>query len=61
MTLKQVKKDRFPYNYSHFIQRITFVFCILCIVTNKWIPVAKMNKPVSKETFIEALKVGVQL
>ena len=28
----------------------------MCIITNKWIPVTKKYKPVSKETFTEASK-----
>ena len=50
------EKGPLYYNYSHFINRIIFTLYV-AIITNK----NKIRKPVSKETFVEALKVVVKL
>ena len=40
-----------------FITRKVFVYKFSCVITKKWMPVTRISRPVSKETFNETLKV----
>ena len=59
-TQEQLKKDHFTV-IRIFLSKEQFLctnlLCI-CIITEKWMLVTKLSKPVSKETFVEALKVA---